>query len=91
MLANPAYQQAFEYVPCCLPDRQRFIIDDDDDEDNDDAQSDLVRLVLNLSFLTEQQAKSFNFDKDSYSDARKAIDVVRSMKLSLQEKFEAIN
>lgn len=35
------------------------IIDEDDDEDNDDAQSDLVRMVLNLAFLYGDEVKNF--------------------------------
>ena len=51
-----------------MPDREKFIIDDDADEGNDYAQSDLVKMILNLAFMTEEQAKQFNFSKDSYSN-----------------------
>jgi len=53
-----------------LADRAKYIGDDDDDEDNDNAQSDLVRVVLNLAFLTEEHAKSFSFSKDAYKNVR---------------------
>lgn len=49
-----------------MEDREKYIIDDDDDEDNDKAQSDLVKMILNLAFLTEKQAKEFTFSKDAY-------------------------
>lgn len=50
-----------------MHDRADYIIDDDEDEDNDEAQSDLVKMVLNLAFLPEKQARDFTFDKSSYS------------------------
>ncbi len=52
-----------------MPDREKYIIDDDEDEDNDKAQSDLVKMVLNLAFMTEERARNFTFSKDSYSKA----------------------
>ena len=48
-----------------MEEREKYIIDDDDDEDNDTAQSDLVKMILNLAFLTEKQAKQFTFSKDA--------------------------
>ena len=45
-------------------DRAEMIIDDDDDEGNDAAQSDLVRVALNLAFMTEAKARSFRFNKN---------------------------
>lgn len=38
-----------------------MIIDDDDNEGNDAAQSDLVRVALNLAFMPESTAKKFEF------------------------------
>jgi len=49
-----------------LPDREKYIIDDDDDESNDAAQSDLVKLVLSLAFMTEDRAHEFTFSKTAY-------------------------
>ena len=40
-----------------------MIIDDDEDESNDAAQSDFVRVALNLAYLTEKEARQFRFDK----------------------------
>lgn len=55
ILANILYTDDFQYFsPALMDDRKKYIIDDDDDEDNDNAQSDLVRMVLNLGFLTEE-------------------------------------
>ena len=34
-----------------------MIIDDDEDESNDAAQSDFVRVALNLAYLTEKEAR----------------------------------
>jgi len=45
-----------------LDDRVDYIIDGDDDSSNDCAQSDLVRIILNLAFLTEKDVKEMTFD-----------------------------
>jgi hypothetical protein len=52
ILANPLYLDDFQYFSPSQDDRATFIIDDDEDEDNDMAQSDLVKIILNLAFLT---------------------------------------
>lgn len=54
-------------------DRSNVIIDDDSDEENDAAQSDIVRICLNLAYLTEKEAKGFRFDKMSYKNVRSQI------------------
>lgn len=66
ILANPLYLDDFQYFSPSMENRQKYIIDDDDDEENDAAQSDLVKVILNLAFLTEKQAKVFSFSKDAY-------------------------
>lgn len=53
ILANPLYLDDFQYVTAAEDDRADMIIDDDDDEGNDAAQSDLVRICLNLAYMTE--------------------------------------
>lgn len=73
ILANPEYADAFNYVANDIPNRSDFIIDDDSDEDNDAAQSDLVRVVLNLGFLTRRQAKKFSFGKSDFNDRLKVV------------------
>ena len=70
ILANPLYLDDFQYFSADRDDRADCIIDDDSDEDNDFAQSDLVRVVLNLAFLPKQHADAFTFSKASYSMAR---------------------
>jgi len=66
ILANPHYLDAFQYLSPAFEDRANYIVDDDDDEGNDEAQSDLVKIFLNLAFLEEGKAKQFKFDKESY-------------------------
>lgn len=66
ILANPLYLDDFQYFSADMEDRKKYIIDDDEDEGNDNAQSDLVRMILNLAFLHEEKAKRFSFSKDSY-------------------------
>jgi hypothetical protein len=67
ILANPLYLDDFQYFSADRADRKECIVDDDSDEDNDNAQSDLVRMVLNLGYLTKEQAQGFTFDKNTYS------------------------
>ena len=43
--------------------------DDDDDEGNDAAQSDLVRICLNLAYMNEQTAREFKFNKNDMKNA----------------------
>ncbi len=74
ILANPLYLDDFQYVTAAEDDRAEMIIDDDDDEGNDAAQSDLVRLSLNLAFMNEEQARNFKFDKNAM---KSAIDTVK--------------
>ncbi len=73
ILANLDYCQQFQYVPCDVEGREKYIIDDDNEEGNDEAQSDLVKLALNLAYMTEERAVKFSFDKDAYKDIRGSI------------------
>lgn len=56
ILANPLYLDDFQYVSAAEDEREQMIIDDDENEDNDSAQSDLVRVMINLAYLTEEEA-----------------------------------
>jgi hypothetical protein len=53
-------------VSAAVPNRSEYIIDDDTDEDNDAAQSDMVRVALNLAYLTEEEAVNFSFNKNAF-------------------------
>lgn len=70
ILRNPSYYQAFQYFSADLPDRQDYIIDGDDLEDNDCAQSDMVRIILNLAFLTKEEVKNIDFSPSGISKLR---------------------
>jgi len=61
ILANPLYFDDFQYITAARDDRDRLIIDGDDNEGDDAAQSDLVRVALNLAYLTENEARTFKF------------------------------
>lgn len=64
ILANPDYQQAFQYVPVSVPNRSLMIQDDDEDESNDEIQCDVVRIALNLAMQSEQRTQNMSFEKD---------------------------
>lgn len=70
ILANEQYLDDFQYFDAAKPDRGDWIKDDDEDDSNDAAQSDLVRMALNLAFITEEQAMKFTFDKSFYSQRK---------------------
>lgn len=59
ILANPLYFDDFQYISAAEPDRAELIIDNDEDEENDAALCDLVRVALNLAYLTEDEARNF--------------------------------
>jgi len=63
ILANPLYLDDFQYVTAAEDDRNEMIIDDDVEEGNDAAQSDVVRICLNLAYLPEKEATNFTFAK----------------------------
>lgn len=65
ILANTLYLDDFQYVTAAEEDRAECIIDDDEDEGNDAAQSDLVRVVLNLAYLTDTEMRNFRMSKGS--------------------------
>lgn len=46
--------------------REKYIKDGDDDDSNNVYQSDLVRLVLNLAYLTKAQVDNFTFDREGF-------------------------
>ena len=54
-----------------MPNRNDYIIDDDSDEENDAAQSDMVRVALNLAYLTEEDAQNFTFEKNAFEKLKK--------------------
>ena len=68
ILANPLYYDDFNYVQAAEEKRGEKIIDDDENEENNAAQSDLVRIGLNLAFMTEDKALKFEFNNDWLTD-----------------------
>lgn len=68
ILANPLYLDDFQYVTAAEDNRGDMIIDDDEDEENDAAQSDLVRCMLNLAYMHENEAKNFSFSPAGLRD-----------------------
>lgn len=65
ILRNPTYVQNFQYVSPNIQDRENIIKDGDDDNENNAYQSDLIKLALNLAFMTKDEIKKFQFDKRS--------------------------
>lgn len=63
ILRNPAYHQAFQYFPANQEDRDKLIVDYDDDTGNQGDQSDVVKIALNMAFMTKEQIeKLVEFD-----------------------------
>ena len=61
LLANPAYARQFNYIQVDVPQREDLIVDGDDEEGNDCEQSDMVSILINLAYIKEHVAKSFEF------------------------------
>jgi len=73
ILANELYLDDFQYFGPSLGDeRAEYIKDDDEDDSNDNAQSDLVKMALNLAFMSKERAEKFTFDKSFYSMRKQA-------------------
>ena len=68
ILANPNYAQAFCYYSAADDHREDLIVDGDDKEGNDSAQSDLVKLALNLAFIKEETIKKMNLTRDGLTN-----------------------
>ena len=68
ILANPYYVKHFQYITAAVGGaRHTMIVDSDSDEDNDSAQSDLVRICINLAYLPEARGRAFQYDKELLS------------------------
>ena len=57
ILCNPQYFDNFQYVTAAEEDRNDIIIDDDENEGNDSAQSDFIRVALNLAYFHPTQVE----------------------------------
>ena len=51
-----------------------MIVDGDSDEDNDVGQSDLVRVALNLAFLSQEEVKEIEFSTEGMNKLREKIE-----------------
>lgn len=71
ILRNPQYIQDFQYFSADLPNRHDYIVDKNDDETDDVAQSDLVRLILNLAFLDQEEVKQIEFNPQGLAKLEK--------------------
>merc|ERR1740116_211105 len=70
ILRHPKYVSAFQYVPANVADRDKFINDKFSHEQDGHKvyQSDLVKMVLNLAYKTQEQIKEFHFSKEHHKD-----------------------
>lgn len=74
LLRNPSYHQAFSYYSADNNNRELMIVDGDSDEDNDVGQSDLVRVALNLAFLSQEEVKEIEFSTEGMNKLREKIE-----------------
>ena len=61
LLRNQNYIQQFQYFAANTPYRDDMIIDNDDCDANNSAQSDLVRIVLNMAYFRPEELKNLDF------------------------------
>lgn len=62
MLANPRVAPRLAYIACDNKNRGDLIMDDDDDDSNNNAQSDMVRAVIGVAYLSDYD--NFQFTQD---------------------------
>lgn len=72
ILRNPAYITQFQYFSADLPDRADMIVDGDQDETNDCAQSDLVKIALNLAFLRKEEVEKLDFSAEGLEKLKRS-------------------
>lgn len=60
----------FQYVSADEQNREDLIVDYDDKEGNDCAQSDLVRIVMNLAFIKEDIIRNMPLDADQLTQMK---------------------
>jgi hypothetical protein len=83
MLRNPEYYQAFQYYAADNKDRALMIVDDNEEEGDDMGQSDLVRVSLNLAFLSKEEVQDIEFSSKGM--------VKLKNKIAAQKKNNKIN
>ena len=74
LLANPTYARDFNYIEVNVPSRSDLIVDGDSDEDNDCEQSDMVQVLLNMSYAPRNVVRDFTFGPGIAKDFRKALE-----------------
>ena len=61
ILANPLYAEKYHYIPCVYPNRDEYVISRYKDPEMRTHCVDLVRIVINLPYLKEEQARAVEF------------------------------
>jgi len=74
LLANPTYVRDFNYITVSIEDREDYIVDGDSDEGNDCEQSDMVNILINLAYVKQEVARTFEFKPGYSRDFGHAID-----------------
>ena len=64
ILANPAYQEKYHYVPCHYPGREEYVISRYKDPDLRLHCVDLPRLVINLAYMRKAEARALQFSAE---------------------------
>ena len=88
-MRNPNYHKAFQYLSPYIEDRNSYITDGNDIEEDNCYQSDLVRIVLNLAFLKEEDVKGFTFSHEECKKRYEQGEKARKEKLEKAKSIEA--
>jgi hypothetical protein len=62
ILSNPEYCDSFAYIGSYIDEREKLIKDGDACQDNNTDQSDIVMVLLCLSYIPDEVAQKFTFD-----------------------------
>ena len=87
LLRNPSYVEQFQYFGAYLPNRDDFIVDGDDNPDNNSAQSDLVRIVLNMAYFRQSELEDIDFTS---GDGIERLTKGESFRDAAQRKIDAL-
>ena len=68
MLANPFYADQFAYVPASFSNRSEYTISEYQNKEMRIKQLDVVRLVCDLAYVREEEAKKMEFSDEYLRD-----------------------
>lgn len=79
ILSNPEYTDNFAYFGAYVLERDKLIRDGDDLDTNNSEQSDIVMVLLHLSYIPDEVAKKFDFQRQFQKSFKKNMKEFRKL------------